>query len=94
MRELIVCNGRADTEQSGSVTGDQGHSWPGYEMDIPGLVSTTSNCGEAGERRGERRLVTEPQKLHRKIKENRITPESLREHCRQIELPSIFVNVL
>ena len=32
------------------------------------------------------KVVTEPQKLRKKFKENRITPEYLREHCRRNDL--------
>ena len=35
---------------------------------------------------GGHRVVNEPQKLHRKIKENKITPEYLKEHCRRHDL--------
>ena len=54
-------------------------------MDVPGMVMTSSS-EPVLKSVGGRRVVTEPQKLHRKIKENRITSEYLREHCRRHDL--------
>ena len=55
------------------------------QMDVPGMVMTSSS-EPVLKSVGGRRVVNEPQKLHRKIKENRITAEYLREHCRRHDL--------
>ena len=55
------------------------------QMDVPGMVMTSSS-EPVLKSVGGRRVVNEPQKLHRKIKENRITSEYLREHCRRHDL--------
>ena len=54
-------------------------------MDVPGMVMTSSS-EPVLKSVGGRRVVNEPQKLHRKIKDNRITAEYLREHCRRHDL--------
>ena len=55
------------------------------QMDVPGMVMTSSS-EPVLKSVGGRRVVNEPQKLHRKIKDNRITAEYLREHCRRHDL--------
>ena len=54
-------------------------------MDVPGMVMTSSS-EPVLKSIGGHRVVNEPQKLHRKIKENKITPEYLKEHCRRHDL--------
>ena len=59
--------------------------YPRSQMDVPGMVMTSSS-EPVLKSVGGRRIVNEPQKLHRKIKDNRITAEYLREHCRRHDL--------